>query len=142
VLSYPVPFDNPFHWRLGAFLLNNCDGFSMNEARLANAMSVRLGDTIFLAAQEANRQVGGVHFVDWRPPVTTEIIGGRKQRVAYDPNGLCSRNGPSSADMNGLYFPPIAPPGLGLDDSFHPTQRGYSNGASSLVDALNKYTWG
>jgi lysophospholipase L1-like esterase len=141
VLSYPVPFDNPLHWRLGSLLLNNCDGFSIKEARLANAMSVRLGDTIFLAVQEANRQVGGVHFVDWRPPVTTEWINGRMQRVAYDPNGLCSRNGPSSADMNGLYFP-IAPPGLGKDDSFHPTQRGYSNGASSLVDALNKYTWG
>jgi lysophospholipase L1-like esterase len=141
VLSYPVPFDNPLHWRLDLLLLNNCDGFSRNEARLANAMSVRLGDTIFLAVQEANRQVGGVHFVDWRPPVTTERINGRDQRVAYDPNGLCSRNGPSSADMNGLYFP-IAPPGLGKDDSFHPTRRGYSNGASSLVDALNTYTWG
>jgi GDSL-like Lipase/Acylhydrolase family len=141
VLSYPVPFDNPLHWRLDRFLLNNCNGFSRNEARLANAMSVRLGDTIFLAVQEANRQVGGIHFVDWRPPVTTERINGREQRVAYDPNGLCSRNGPSSADMNGLYFP-IAPPGLGKDDSFHPTRRGYSNGASSLVDALNKYTWG
>jgi hypothetical protein len=60
VLSYPVAFDNPLHWRLLDRLpLNRCDLFSDTEARLANAMSVRLGDTIFLAVQEANRQVGG-----------------------------------------------------------------------------------
>lgn len=138
VLTYPVPFDEPFHWRTSALLSNNCNGFSRVEAREANATPVRLGDTIYKATREANRQVGGVHFVDWRPPVSTETISGRKQRVAYDPNGLSSRNGASTADLNGVYFP-FASAGYGKPDSFHPTKRGYSNGAKVLVNALKTY---
>lgn len=111
VNSYPVPFDNPTHWKLTNRILQTCGPFSATEARQANAMSVRLGDTIYLAVQEANRKLGktSVHFVDWRPSVTAEVIAGRRQRVAYDSNGLCSSNPASDATMNGL-IPPVRPP--------------------------------
>ena len=141
VNTYPVPFDNPSHWNRTSQILQRCGAFSAREAKQANALSVRLGDTIYQAVQEANRQVGNVHFVDWRPPVTTERIAGRTQRVAYDPNGLCSRNPISDATMNPLYLPGVAPAGYDWHDSFHPTQRGYARGATVLTDELNHYTW-
>ncbi|HEY5182027.1 MAG TPA: SGNH/GDSL hydrolase family protein [Dermatophilaceae bacterium] len=139
VNSYPVPFSNPLNW--SPITLGTCNTFSSREAEQANALAVRLGDTIYLAVQEANRRVGNgnVHFVDWRPPVTTQKIAGRTQRVAYDANGLCSRNALSESTMNGLLVP--APAGMDWHDSFHPTKRGYGNGASALSDALTRYSW-
>jgi len=141
VTTYPVPFDTPSHWKLVNQVTRRCGTFSAVEAQQANAMSVRLGDTIYRAVQEANRQVSNVHFVDWRPPVTSERIGGRVQRVAYDPNGLCSRNPISNATMNPLFSPVAPPAGYDWHDSFHPTQRGYARGAAVLTDELNRYTW-
>jgi hypothetical protein len=141
VNSYPVLFDNPSHWNRVSQILQRCGVFSATESRLANAMSVRLGDTTFKAVQEANRRVGGVHFVDWRPPVVSERISGRVQRVAYDPNGLCSRNPLPDATMNPLYLPGLTPAGHDWHDSFHPTTRGYARGATVLTNELNLHTW-
>src|SRR5450759_778147 len=90
VLSYPVPFSNPDKdWGV-AFSTLGCSTFSKSNAQLANAMVVRLGDTIARAVQKANSEKGNIHFVDWRPPIVTQQLNGRRQRVAYDPKGLYS----------------------------------------------------
>ena len=139
VLSYPVPFAKNTDWDLLSLARDDCFGFSSKQTRLANAMSVRLGDTIYKAAQEANRKVGNVHFVDWRPEVTTESLNGRKQRVAYDSAGLCSRKKAADRTMNGLLLLPVG--GYDVHDSFHPTRKGYAKGAKRLTAKLDRYSW-
>jgi hypothetical protein len=141
VSSYPVPFAGIKDWRLSAIALN-CHTFSWQETRLANAMAVRLGDTIYQATRAANKQLGktgNVHFVDWRPHVTTQRINGRDQRVAYDSAGLCTDKKQKVWTMNGLLL--IPPTGYDLHDSFHPTKVGYAEGAKQLTRELRRYSW-
>lgn len=145
VLTYPTVFEKTALWdpdylfalRSGPFGLpttGNCFGFSSGQSRESNQLSTRLGDTIYLAAQAANAQVGNVHFVDWRSEVVTEsegFFGRTKVRVAYNSEGLCARNRPW--DMNGLAF------GEGQrfgKDSFHPTEQGYKLASERLESEL------
>lgn len=140
VLTYPTVFERSAFWdtiyqfsprSLG---VGNCNGFNARQARESNKLGTRLGDTMFLAVEAANNQVGNVHFVDWRNEVVTEgegFLGRNKVRVAYNREGLCARDAPW--DMNGLAF------GDGQQfgkDSFHPTEQGYRNGAERLKAVL------
>jgi lysophospholipase L1-like esterase len=145
VLSYPTVFEKSALWDaqyllaprtgpLGLPTVGNCFGFASYQARESNKLSARLGDTIYLAVQAANAQVGSVHWVDWRNDVVTEgegFLGLKKVRVSYNSEGLCARNAPW--DMNGLAF------GSGQQfgkDSFHPTRQGYAFASNRLETEL------
>jgi GDSL-like Lipase/Acylhydrolase family len=138
VLSYPIPFG------LGSG--NDCQGFEYQEQLAANAFSTRLGDTIFLAVQEANKRVaqsgrsGNVHFVDWRTGTRRENMytvpegfpnAGQSFPVVVSPNGLCARDG--KAYINGFVD---TPRGANRVNSFHPNKDGYGYAASVLKSAI------
>ncbi|MFD6754885.1 GDSL-type esterase/lipase family protein [Micromonospora gifhornensis] len=132
VLTYPVFYADPAGWRE-----RQCpkEGYGMHlVARRANESSVRLGDTIFWAVREANRQVtahgrpGNIAFVDVRPQVREEHLDGRTRRIAYDPAGICSTTPEVLQGMNGL----VSGSGNQLSDAFHPTRAGYLTMAGIL----------
>jgi lysophospholipase L1-like esterase len=136
VSTYPVFFANIATWAD-----HSCPGdlsFSHRFAQRLNEASVRMGDTIYWAVQEANRKLestgkpGNIHFVDSRPPVRTETFDGRVRRVAYDSAGICSGVEEFIQSMNGAFS------GLGNDltDSFHPTNIGHFNMAVPVAQAI------
>ncbi|MFC8617286.1 GDSL-type esterase/lipase family protein [Micromonospora purpureochromogenes] len=132
VLTYPVFYADPAGWPE-----RQCpkEGYGVHlVARRANESSVRLGDTIYWAVREANRQVtahgrpGNVAFVDVRPQVREEHLDGRTRRIAYDPTGICSTTPEVVQSMNGV----VSGSGGQLSDAFHPTRTGYLTMAGIL----------
>ena len=138
VLSYPIPFG------LGSG--SDCQGFEYQEQLAANAFATRLGDTIFLAVQEANKQVaqsgrsGNVHFIDWRTGTRREKLytvpegfpnAGQSFPVVVSPNGLCARDG--KAFINGFVD---TPRGANRLNSFHPNKDGYDYATRVLKSAI------
>ena len=136
VLTYPVFFANTTRWAN-----RRCPGdadFTHLFAKRLNEAAVRLGDTIYLAIQTANKQVvasgrpGNIHFVDVRPRVVREYLDGRTRRIAYDPTGICSGVPDVLQTMNGLF----SGRGDQLTDAFHPTNIGYFNMAVPLANLI------
>lgn len=129
VLSYPIPF---------ALSGQACETLSFDQQVVANAFATRLGDTIFLAAQEANKRKSNVHFVDWRSGTRVRGLyeipagmhgAGQRYDVVINPNGLCNAAGRPS-EFNGIAFP--------VPNSFHPTAYGYEVAAGRLAAAVSQ----
>ena len=139
VLSYPMPFS----------LGNSCvAGVSNDEMLAINALTTRLGDVIYLAAQEANNQVGNVHFVDWRTGNRIENLyevppgydnSGERFAVHASPDGLCNDVG-NAPLLNAFSLTSKIGGGFGFDNSFHPTSAGYEVAALRLVEAVNEHS--
>lgn len=134
VLSYPIPFSLG-HTGLG------CNLMSAAEKLAANALSTRLGDTIFHAVNEANRRKGNVHFVDWRTGTRLEdgyevpsgyAGAGRRFPTYSPPDGLCNQWG-NTPQLNGLVPALLIENRRGFsDNSFHPTPYGYRYAGGQL----------
>jgi lysophospholipase L1-like esterase len=132
VLTYPVFFASTDAW--GDRQCPRDAPFSHLSALRLNESSVRIGDTIYWAVQDANRELaaqgipGNTHFVDVRPPVAERFLDGRLRRIAFDPTGICSGVSDAVQTMNGL----LSGRGTENTDHFHPTNLGYFGMAARL----------
>ena len=135
VFTYPAAF---------SLIGNECEGLSYEEQLAANAFVTRLGDTIWLAAQEANERHSNIQVVDWRQGERISngyrTPDGRTFDTYDSGNGLC---GPLDDMINGFLVPvlDIVESGdigrsLQAKDSFHPTLFGYQFAANRLFEAV------
>jgi lysophospholipase L1-like esterase len=133
VVTYPIPFARQTSSR--------CQGLDPDEQNAANALVTRLDDTIYTAVDQANRQRGNVHFVEWR--TGTRVNGGYSIPGGYTgagqsfatfvtPDGLCNNQG-RRPFINGYVRSTNA------GNSFHPNSTGYWNGAVALATAVNAF---
>jgi lysophospholipase L1-like esterase len=123
VLSYPMPFPASFADSSSLIIGGEtfkCNGISQNQAAVLNNFTSRLDGTIAQAVAAVNEK-RNFTFVDWRRSPTS------------NPAGLCGSEKP---DLNGLYLPPLFPPYMSLNDSFHPTDQGYAFAAKRLFAAI------
>lgn len=135
VLTYPIPFSRD---------AANCWLIDANSQNAGNALSTRLGDTIYWAINRANellrtkhRRPGNVRFVDWR--TGSRQVGGYVALggVSFDTyastNGLCSSAIQPNVFVNGATAPP------NHSNSFHPNSNGYWHAASRLSTEVRRF---
>ena len=126
VLTYPIPFN------ISGI---RCDNLSQTEQAAANSLATRLGDVIWLAAQEADRRAGNVELVEWRQGVRLDDFYTTPRGEVFDtyssPTGICGDNG---STLNG--FVNNAPINSNRDNSYHPSAFGYSQAADLLFEAM------
>lgn len=145
VLSYPAPF-SPYG---GSG--TTCAVFSSSERAAGNALGTRLGDTIYLAVQEANKRVAdrgrpsNIAFVDWRTgtrvsqgyvvPGGYSGAGSRFDSVENVSTGLCNP-ADNATEMNGIIT-------SATYNSMHPNVYGYAVAAARLkTQVLNRLAAG
>lgn len=137
VLTYPVFYARTTSWEDDKCPSEHVVKFAADRL---NEAAVRMGDTIYLAVQEANKRLaaaglpGNTHFVDVRPAVEEVWLDGKFRRTAYDGTGLCSTVGNSLQSINGL----VTGTGDQTTDVYHPTQLGYWRMAAGLKNAMER----
>jgi DNA-binding beta-propeller fold protein YncE len=137
VVGYPVPFARA--------RAATCQGLTGREQNAANALVTRLDDTISLAVDRANEQLGraAVRFVDWR--TGTRVHDGYTISPGYpdsgqrfdtytSPDGLCNNAGRTPFINGFVNWAPVNPD---ASNSFHPNDRGYAFVAGRLAAAIS-----
>jgi hypothetical protein len=134
VLTYPIALPET----LGPSCSSGIAPLRPNDLVLANALSLKLGDTIVDAVAKANAQMtalgltSNIDVVDWRlqtgqhPVRVTRTIAGVTHTTAFNPDGICTEH----PMLNGISITGE------FIDTLHPTDFGYEAAAKLVTQRL------